>query len=222
VALLRKKSATVEELARALGLTANAIRAHLVTLERDGLVHVEGARPSRGKPAYSYALTSQAEGLFPKAYELVLRELLTELDELARPSEVNELARAVGRRVAAGRQEHGPVQARLEAAVTLLNDLGGLAEVEPHDGRFIIRGYSCPLAALLPDHPVVCTIAEAMLREVTGLMVRERCQKTDRPRCCFDVFLNGRTGAPRPVTRARRLWGDSTGGHSRVTSSRAR
>ena len=36
--LLRQGDRTVEELAQALGLTDNAVRAHLVTLERDGLV----------------------------------------------------------------------------------------------------------------------------------------------------------------------------------------
>ena len=37
VQLLRRASRTVEELARALELTDNAVRAHLATLERDGL-----------------------------------------------------------------------------------------------------------------------------------------------------------------------------------------
>ncbi len=38
VALLRRSGRTVEELARALGLTDNGARAHLATLERDGIV----------------------------------------------------------------------------------------------------------------------------------------------------------------------------------------
>jgi predicted ArsR family transcriptional regulator len=36
VTLLRRSSHTVEELAQALDLTDNAVRAHLATLERDG------------------------------------------------------------------------------------------------------------------------------------------------------------------------------------------
>ena len=37
VVLLRRSGRTVEELARALGLTDNGIRAHLAVLERDGI-----------------------------------------------------------------------------------------------------------------------------------------------------------------------------------------
>jgi predicted ArsR family transcriptional regulator len=38
VALLRRTGLTVDELAQELGLTANGVRAHLATLERDGIV----------------------------------------------------------------------------------------------------------------------------------------------------------------------------------------
>ncbi|MDP9487804.1 MAG: helix-turn-helix domain-containing protein, partial [Actinomycetota bacterium] len=82
VTLLRRSARTVEELARVLGLTDNGIRAHLAALERDGIVRQRGVvRRGSGKPAYVYGLTSQAEGLFPKAYGPVLRELLDVLAE---------------------------------------------------------------------------------------------------------------------------------------------
>ena len=42
VQLLRRGEATVNELAAALSLTDNAVRSHLSTLERDGLVSTVG------------------------------------------------------------------------------------------------------------------------------------------------------------------------------------
>src|ERR671928_1702040 len=65
VALLRRTARTVDELAAALDLTDNAVRAHLATLERDGLVEQQGVRRGAGKPAAAYALTLEAEHLFP-------------------------------------------------------------------------------------------------------------------------------------------------------------
>jgi predicted ArsR family transcriptional regulator len=50
----------------------------------------------------------------------------------------------------------------------VLNELGGLAEIEEHDGRVVIRGYGCPLAAVTPDHPEVCRMAETLLTEVAA------------------------------------------------------
>src|SRR6266496_4119842 len=67
VTLLRRNSRTVEELAQELTLTDNAVRAHLATLERDGIVQQRGVRRGSGKPSYIYDLTPEAEYLFPKA-----------------------------------------------------------------------------------------------------------------------------------------------------------
>ncbi len=78
-------------------------------------------------------------------------------------------------------------RARLEAAVAVLNELGGLAQLEERDGALVIQGYSCPLAALTPDHPEVCRMAETLVTEVAGVPVYERCDRGERPRCCFEV-----------------------------------
>ena len=69
----------------------------------------------------------------------------------------------------------------------MLNELGGLAQLEERDGTLVIQGYSCPLAALTPDHPEVCRMAETLVTEVAGVPVYERCDRGERPRCCFEV-----------------------------------
>jgi predicted ArsR family transcriptional regulator len=191
VTLLRRSGRTVEELARALGLTDNGIRAHLAVLERDGIVRQRGSvrrGSGGGKPAYVYELTVEAEELFPKAYEPTLRRLLDVLAERLGPEESEALLRSVGRRLVEGKTvpTHG-TRARLEEAVGVLNELGGLAELEEQDGTLVIRGYSCPLAAVTPDHPEVCRMAEALVAEVAGVPVHERCDRSERPRCCFEV-----------------------------------
>ena len=78
-------------------------------------------------------------------------------------------------------------RARLEAAAGVLNELGGLAELEEQDGTLVIRGYGCPLAAVTPYHPEVCRLAEALVAEVAGVPVHERCDRSERPRCRFEV-----------------------------------
>ena len=78
-------------------------------------------------------------------------------------------------------------RARLKAAAGVLNELGGLAELEEQDGTLVIRGYSCPLGGVTPDHPEVCRLAEALVAEVAGVPVHERCDRSERPRCRFEV-----------------------------------
>jgi predicted ArsR family transcriptional regulator len=54
VTMLRRSNRTVEDLARALDLTDNGVRAHLAVLERDGIVRQRGSlrrTSGGGKPA---------------------------------------------------------------------------------------------------------------------------------------------------------------------------
>jgi predicted ArsR family transcriptional regulator len=195
VTLLRRSKSTVEDLARALDLTDNGVRAHLGVLERDGIVRQRGSlrrSSGGGKPAYVYELTQEGEELFPKAYEPTLRRLLDVLSERLGPEESEALLRSVGRRLA---EEHSTqadgALARLETAVEVLNELGGLAELEERDGALVIRGYSCPLGGVTPEHPEVCRMAEALVAEVAGVSVQEHCERGERPRCCFEVASAG-------------------------------
>jgi predicted ArsR family transcriptional regulator len=197
VTLLRRSDHTVEELARALGLTDNGVRAHLAVLERDGIVRQRGSvrrSSGGGKPAYVYELTQEAEDLFPKAYEPALSRLLDVLSDQLGPEQSEALLRSVGRRLAGGHSVRtNDARARLESAVEIFNELGGLAELEERDGTLVIRGYSCPLAGVSPDHPEVCRMAETMITELAGVPVYEHCDRGERPRCCFEVATSDST-----------------------------
>jgi predicted ArsR family transcriptional regulator len=189
VALLRRAGGTVNELADTLGLTDNAVRGHLATLERDGLVAQDGLRRGTSKPSYAYRLTPVGEELFPMAYGLVLRELLDVMANRLPPEAIAAALRETGARLAAA-QPVSDVEpaARVERAVALLGELGGLAEATPRaEGGWTIQGFSCPLAAAVPGHPEVCALAEQLLASVTGLPVSEHCERGDRPCCRFEV-----------------------------------
>jgi predicted ArsR family transcriptional regulator len=186
--LLRESERTVEELAQALGLTDNAVRAHLTTLERDGLVRQAGLRRGTSRPAYAYGLTPAAERLFPKAYGTLLRLLLDVLGERLPPAVLDDALRDVGHRVAAAHAApNGELRERVERALVVLGELGGLAAAEEREDGFLIQGASCPLAAALPGHPEVCHLAETLLSDLIGVPVTECCERGAQPRCCFAV-----------------------------------
>src|SRR6266568_1102375 len=188
VTLLRRASRTVDELAQALDLTDNAVRAQLAALERDGLVQQSGSRRSSSKPASVYTLTRASEELFAKAYSPVLRQLLEELAERMPTEEVEALLLSTGRRLAAQWPlPRGELHTRVEAAASVLNALGGLTELEWRNGTYLIRGYSCPLAAVVPGHPEVCHLAASLLTELVGVPVKECCNRSEAARCCFVV-----------------------------------
>ena len=194
VALLRRASMTVDQLAATLGVTDNAVRAQLATLERDGLIEQRVLkRGSVGKPATSYRIARDAEPLFSGAYLPILRGLLEVLSERLRPDELDRILRSVGARLAARQRVAGVShRERVQSAAHLLDELGGISEVEnPGDGLLTIRGFSCPLGAMVQEHPELCNAVESMLTEIIGSPVRERCQRgshVDRACCCFEVL----------------------------------
>lgn len=188
VLLLRRSSHTVDELAQELNLTDNAVRAHLATLERDGLVQQAGERRGGGKPALLYDLAAGAEQLFPKAYAPVLQQLLAVLSSRLSTEKREEIMQETGRRLAAQwNLAPGELRARLQDAVVLLGELGGLAEIEESSDHYIIQGYSCPLAALVPTHPEVCKLTQTLLSELLGVPVAEQCGQGESVRCRFAI-----------------------------------
>lgn len=190
IKLLRQGEATVSDLAEALDLTDNAIRSHLTKLERDELVYPSGKRPGVRKPETLYALTPEAEQLFPKAYHLLFNTLLEALHTRLPSAEVEQLLREVGRSLAEDLPtsgEGGSIRSRSEVAVEVLEDLGGLAELQESEDQFVIRGYSCPLAAAVKEHPEVCQLAEALLAGIIGRPVHEMCDRNGEVRCAFLV-----------------------------------
>ncbi len=191
VALLRRGARTVDDLASALGLTNNAIRNHLSTLERDGIVRAEGVRrsPGAGKPAVVYELDPDAEPMFSNAYVPVLRTLVDVLVTQLPPDQATAMLRSVGHQLAAdsGGRAPGDLAHRVTAAAAILTSLGGDVEIIEADGELRIRGCACPLAAAVADHPEVCHTVEALVSDIVGAPVVSTCDHGDRPRCCFEI-----------------------------------
>jgi predicted ArsR family transcriptional regulator len=184
VALLRRGGQTVEQLATSLGLTDNAVRAQLVALERDGVIRQEGLRRGAGKPSYAYGLSAEYEPVLSQAYLPLLVRLLREVGERMPDRQVVSLLRAVGRRWAAELPRVPDGRPKAQVASELLNQLGGVTEVDKHS----VRGFSCPLTAAVRENPRVCLAVQTLLSEVLEVPVREQCDRsTERVQCCFEI-----------------------------------
>ncbi len=199
VVLLRQGVDTVEELAKQLGLTNNAVRAHLATLERDGLVERGGMRPGNRKPYFTYALTRDAETLFPKAYSTLLNQLVTVLKQRLSPDELSSIMSDVARSLS-GQPDARPIdeaiETRAQLAVAKLESLGGAPRMMRENERVLIKSLSsCPFAASTSEHPEICHLAEVLLSDITGLEVVEHCERGLQPRCSFEVLANENGGS---------------------------
>jgi len=185
VAILRRGWRSVDEIAATLGLTDNAVRAHIATLERDGVVAAAGSRRdgSVGKPATLYGVAEGADTLFSSAYAPALSALIAEL-ESRHPGEVRSILRGAGSRL--GPRASGTFAERVGDAASLLTELGADADVVETAEGYEIHGNGCALSQAVSSHPDACCMVEQILAEVTGGKVCERCERGQNPpRCSF-------------------------------------
>lgn len=194
IGLLRRGERSVEELASDLGVTDNAVRAQLQTLERNGVVHQARVRREGtvGKPAVMYAIAPDAESLFSTAYAPVLKALLVSLEDRLDGAELDAVFRDAGRRLAdemATTEGRAPKQleARVRAAAAILSALGAEIDVERASDGYLLRGFACPLSDAVRAQPKVCHAIEELVAGVTGAQVRECCDRAGHAKCRFEV-----------------------------------
>jgi predicted ArsR family transcriptional regulator len=190
LALLREGTWTVDDLARRLEITDNAVRFHLTSLEdagtvsKDGVLRKEGA----GKPADLYTLTPEAEESFSRAYAPVLAVVLAELRETMSTIQLVSFLKRAGTRLAKGLpRSPGSLSHRVAGASDLLNALGGVTAVEKSGNTYQIIGRACPLSRAVDADHCVCAAVTALVAEVVDADVAERCDRSGRPRCHFEI-----------------------------------
>jgi predicted ArsR family transcriptional regulator len=186
---LRNGSRSVNDLASDLGLTDNAIRANLMTLERDHLVESAGTVKTVRRPYVVYRLTDEARHLFPKSYDSLFNRLLEAVKHRFSPASITGLMHEVGKKIGSGAEVSADADIDEKIAKTLiaLEELGGAAVVERDARKVWIKSQSCPFADAVAEHPEVCRMAEAMVEEIVGLPVEEYCDRTHQPKCCFAI-----------------------------------
>src|SRR5437868_6785531 len=94
--MLCRRRHTVAELAEAMNVTNNAIRAQIQRLVRDGFVAVSGQRRGLRRPHIEYELTAEGLTLFPRAYGPALVRIVDVLADRLSPKTSRSLLLEAG------------------------------------------------------------------------------------------------------------------------------
>jgi predicted ArsR family transcriptional regulator len=173
--LRRHGRGTVKDLGTLLGLTSTGIRQHLTVLERDDLVEAHEERGRVGRPTLVYALTENAESLFPKAYDQLVSVLIEEVRATAGNEKLHQMLQRVAQRLAEPHLESvdgKPLGQRVRAAADALEAQGCIAEVTEADGEYLIDEYSCPFPKAAAQDRSVCALHVEFVRVLTGADTR--------------------------------------------------
>ncbi len=190
---------TVNELARALSLSAVGVRRHLDSLAAERLVQrvPAGRRPANGagRPAAGWRLTAEGLELFPRRYDGFALDLLEDLSETAGPDVLEAVFARRTEKVAAQYQEAldglDDPRERVRALAGLRDQAGYLTACEPTaEGDVLLVENNCAVHRLAEKHSVVCTMELALFRRVLGPDVEvTRISHTmaGDPVCCYRI-----------------------------------
>ncbi|HLB13254.1 MAG TPA: metalloregulator ArsR/SmtB family transcription factor [Dehalococcoidia bacterium] len=189
--LKRKNRATLDELAKELGLVPVTVRAHLSVLQREDLVGAEEVRGKVGRPFYVYYLTEEAERLFPKRYHTLASLILESLEASDGEAKLDHLFERISDSMVQAHKDKAAgktLEGKVAEAVRILNQDGGMAEWEKTEDGYAVWEHNCPFFLVAQRHPKVCSIDHLFLSKFLGTEVEATHRIVDgHPRCGYHV-----------------------------------
>lgn len=179
--LKKTRTATAEEIARALNLLAPNVRYHLGILASDGRVDVtnKAKQDERGRPAKYYSLSQSALG---DNLPALTAALLSEMGSTVNWESV------IGRLANSQEKDQLPIAARLRALMEKLNGMHYQARWEAGAEGPRVLFERCPYAAVIEGHPELCQMDALLLSSFLGMEALQagRIEKT-HGMCVFIV-----------------------------------
>ena len=194
--LQRQNRATVDLMARELGLASATVRRHLDILQRDHLVAFGQVKKKTGRPEYTYYLTESGQESLPKEYGRLLGRLLQEMSSLSNVEVGNrsgeELLQLMFQRMAlqtaarAGGEAQDSFSERVSRAVAVLQEEKFEPEIEEANGSLRIQLHNCPFRSVVMENGSICTYDGFVLSSILGTdVVLEQCVRQNDGVCCY-------------------------------------
>ncbi len=171
--LLRNKTgATVDELAKSLGVTRTAVRQHLAASMRDGLVGRGSDRASGGRPNNLYVLTDAGKEEFPRHYswfaQLLIDAISNEHGVAGLKTRLGRIAAAVVAQLRSSAPEGASRRERVKQLSALMDELGYDARMARDlGGAPVIEADNCVFHNLAMKNPVICQFDLSLLSGYT-------------------------------------------------------
>lgn len=187
-----KGALAVSEMAKQLGITEMAVRRHLNTLERDGLIEAKISRQAMGRPSHLYSLTAAADDLFPKNYHLLTLDLLHELKTEEGDDPVARLFEGRKQKMHerfASRMDGKNLEERVAELAEIQNSSGYMASWEKDgDGGYILNEFNCPITQVANQYEEACKCELKLFQKLLDADVeRTDCMTKGACKCSYKI-----------------------------------
>jgi len=192
IIMMLKKSEhlTVKEMSREMGITSMAVRQHLMSLEKRGIIYYITRKYGIGRPVFLYKLTDKAQDFFPKSYGPFVSDVLGIIERLDGRKKVRRIFEERKDRILRERQAaigtHGTIEDKVRSLVDILDKDGYMVEMDVKKDHLELREYNCPIFNLVGDYHEACSTELDMYRQLFGDKVeRIECQRDGAPSCSY-------------------------------------
>jgi predicted ArsR family transcriptional regulator len=191
-ALKRKGTVSVNLLTRELGLTKTAVRRHLLTMEKRGLIERRLLPGRRGRPSLAFHLTTAAHRLFPSKEAELLDRLLRSLMDSGHEDWVNrffedywhERYEKIRRRLLhIGKDD---LKTRMKVLTEELENEGFMprASFAKRGSQMTLRECHCPIEAASRMTKFPCRLEQRLISRVLNAPIQNAAIKTDSGDAC--------------------------------------
>ena len=169
--LLRQGESSASNLASFMGISVQAMRRHLRSLEEDGLVHASSISIGPGRPSNLWKLTQQGHNRFDDGAKDFALELFGAIEANLSPEMMADVlknqtlqkANVYRREIGAGK-----INDRLKKLIELRLQEGYFAEFHvAKDGlSWYLKEFNCSIRGIAEKFPVVCDQELELIRQI--------------------------------------------------------
>lgn len=180
-------SKTMSELAGCLDISGEAVRQHLVQLEKEGWVTRFSENNGVGRPLWKYRLTTAGEHLFNKNYDLLTIEVLDTLTTSFGEDVLKNLLTAmIEERIRQWEPKLNGLSTleRLEKLKDFYMKDDSFMEVDNNDHGYSLIERNCPFHNVAMERPVLCSVSVSVLTHLLGCSVKREKRLQNGDGCC--------------------------------------
>ncbi|MNI02891.1 Helix-turn-helix domain protein [compost metagenome] len=183
---------SVNEMSKQLGITEMAVRRHLNTLERDGLLETRLVRQAMGRPTNVYFLTQQADDLFPKKYQQLTLDLLGELLEEEGSEKIDHLFERRKNKLNdkySSRMQDKNLKERVMELASIQNENGYMVEwSQSSEDEYVLSEHNCPITQVANTYQQACSCELKLFQNLLDANVeRTACLAKGASKCVYVI-----------------------------------
>jgi DeoR family suf operon transcriptional repressor len=194
--LEHKKGLCIDELAKSLHISRNAVQQHISVLELEGYLQAGALHKTGGRPVRRYVLTEAGINSFPKQYawfsQLMLSDLKTEIGAEAFQRYMSKLGESLSQSYLYRFTGKSSGEHRRLELLKIMDELGFKTHNKVDSGspeQNTIKAYNCIFHDLAQKHTEICKFDIAFM---TALLEKDielsECMAKGSGACCFNII----------------------------------